>query len=205
MAAATQAAILCMTLYLVRHGRAMAGVEELDPGLDPVGRNQAEHAALALVKSGATRIVCSPLRRARETAQPIEKALGLVAEIRDEISEVFDPSMTPEERRSMLIPFLSGLWSRQPRHLQEFRDRVVSSLVSLGSANTVVVSHFVAISAAIGASTDDDRISPCALANASITTLEVHDGRLVLRRPGEVAHLSRDEITASHAALPGNR
>lgn len=194
-----------MTLYLVRHGRAMAGVEELDPGLDAVGKNQAEHAALALARSGVSRIICSPLRRALETAKPIEKALGLTAEIRDEISEVFDPTMTPDERRAMLIPFLSGLWSQQPRHLRDFRDRVVSTLVSLGSDDTVVVSHFVAISAAIGASTEDDRISPCALANASITTLEVRGGRLVLRRPGEVAHLCRDEITASHAAIPGYR
>lgn len=193
-----------MTLYLVRHGRAAAGVEDLDPGLDAVGTSQAEHAARALAKSKATRLVCSPLRRARETAAPISRELGLELEIREEIAEVFDPEMSPVQRRDMLIPFLSGVWSEQPLRLREFRERVIRFLISLGDGNTVVVSHFVAISAAIGASTDDDRVSPCALANASITTLVVRDGKLVLRRPGEVAHLSQGEITASHAAIPGH-
>jgi broad specificity phosphatase PhoE len=192
-----------MTLYLVRHGRAFAGIEELDPGLDDVGLSQAEHVAAALTKSGAKRLVCSPLRRARETAAPIASALGLTLEIRDEITEVFDPSMTPNARSAMLGVFLSGLWSAQSPRLKEWRERVLHTLVELGNEKTVVVSHFVAISAAIGESTQDDRVSPCALANASITTMEIVNGRLSLRRPGEVAHLSRDEITARRSVIPG--
>ena len=105
----------------------------------------------------------------------------------------------------MLAPFLSGRWSEQTPALRAWRDRVLQTLVDLGSSHTIVVSHFVAISAAIGASTEDDRISPCALANASITTMEVVGGKLTLRRPGEVAHLPPDEITATHAAIPGRR
>ncbi|HVW30109.1 MAG TPA: histidine phosphatase family protein [Polyangiaceae bacterium] len=190
-----------MTIYLVRHGRAEAGVEHPDPGLDDVGKSQAERAALALKRTGATRLICSPLRRARETAAPIAEALGVTPEIRDEVSEVFDPSLEVGARRDMLIPLLSGRWSEQPEPLRKWRDRVLGALVAIGSDRAVVVSHFVAISAAIGASTEDDRVSPCALANASITTMEVVAGKLHLRRPGEVSHLSRDEITATHAAI----
>jgi len=192
-----------MTLFLVRHGRAAAGVEALDPGLDEVGRSQAKHAAEALRKSGAKRLVCSPLARARETAAPIAEALGVDVEIRDEIAEVFDPSMSTEARGMALAPLLSGRWSQQSAALRDFRSRVLGFLLGLGEEDVVVVSHFVAISVAIGASTGDDRVSPCALANASITTLEGSDGKLVLRRSGEVAHLPKDEITARHAALPG--
>jgi broad specificity phosphatase PhoE len=190
-----------MTLYLVRHGRAEAGIEQLDPGLDEVGASQAERAAGALVSVGARRLICSPLRRARETAAPIASMLGLTPEIREEVAEVFDPAMGVGARRDMLVPLLSGKWSEQPAALVAWRERVLSALIDLGTENTVVVSHFVAISAAIGASTEDDRVSPCALANASITTMVVTDGKLVLRRPGEVSHLSPDEITATHAAL----
>jgi broad specificity phosphatase PhoE len=190
-----------MTIYLVRHGRAEAGVEHLDPGLDDVGKSQAERAAEALKKTRAERLICSPLRRAKETAAPIAKALGVEPEIRDEVSEVFDPSLEVGARRDMLIPLLSGRWSEQIEPLKRWRDRVLGALVALGDDKVVVVSHFVAISAAIGASTEDDRVSPCALANASITTMEVVDGKLHLRRPGEVSHLSRDEITATHAAI----
>jgi broad specificity phosphatase PhoE len=194
-----------MTLYLVRHGKAFAGVEHLDPGLDAVGASQAKHAAVALQGRGATRLISSPLRRARETAAPIAEALGLTVEIRDEIAEVFDPSMSADARGAMLGPFLSGAWSRQSPILQAWRERVLGTLVELAQDKTIVVSHFVAISAAIGASTEDDRVSPCALANASITTLEVSEGKLVLRRPGEVAHLPNDEITATNSVLPGRR
>jgi len=194
-----------MTLYLVRHGRAIAGVEHLDPGLDEVGKSQAAHVAEALKRFGATRLVCSPLIRARETARPIADLLGLQVEIRQEISEVFDPSMRIEARGALLMPLLSGQWSQQSAELRAWRDRLLGTLVELGTDKTIVVSHFVAISAAIGASTEDDRVSPCALANASITTLEVHGGKLHLRRAGEVAHLDRDEITATHAVIPGKR
>ncbi len=190
-----------MTIYLVRHGRAVAGVEHPDPGLDDVGRSQAARAATALKKVSVARLVCSPLRRARETAAPIAEALHLTPEIRDEVAEVFDPAMGVLARRDMLIPLLSGRWSEQPPELRKWRDRVLGALVAIGRENAIVVSHFVAISVAIGASTDDDRVSPCALANASITTMEVVNGKLDLRRPGEVSHLSRDEITASHAAI----
>jgi broad specificity phosphatase PhoE len=194
-----------MTLYLVRHGRAIAGVEHLDPGLDEVGKSQASHVAEALKRLPATRLVCSPLLRARETARPIADALGLEVEIRPEISEVFDPSMRIEARGALLMPLLSGQWSHQAEELRTWRDRLLKALVELGGDKAIVVSHFVAISAAIGASTEDDRVSPCALANASITTLEVHGGKLHLRRAGEVAHLDRDEITATHAVIPGKR
>jgi broad specificity phosphatase PhoE len=63
-------------LVVVRHGRTTANATGLllgraDPPLDEVGVAQA--AALASVVAGARRVVCSPLRRARETAA----ALGL--------------------------------------------------------------------------------------------------------------------------------
>jgi broad specificity phosphatase PhoE len=192
-----------MTLYLVRHGRAAAGAEHLDPGLDPVGRSQAVHVAEALRGVGAMRLVCSPLLRTRETAAPIAELLKLAPELRAEVAEVFLPSSSTEARQAMLGPFLSGRWSEQPEGLRQWRDRLLRALTELGDTPTVVVSHFVAISAAIGASTEDDRISPCALANASITTMTVAGGRLVLRRPGEVKHLPPDEITATHAPRPG--
>ena len=64
-------------LIVVRHGRTEANASGLlvgrrvDPPLDDLGRRQA--ASLASVVAGATRVVCSPLLRTRETAD----ALGL--------------------------------------------------------------------------------------------------------------------------------
>ena len=59
-------------ITLVRHGQAAAGWgDDLDPGLSPVGRSQAEATADALASIGPQPIVCSPLRRCRETSAPL--------------------------------------------------------------------------------------------------------------------------------------
>jgi broad specificity phosphatase PhoE len=133
-------------------------------------------------------LICSPLRRTRETAAPIARALALPIESREEVSEVFDAALDTAARRAMLGPFLGGRWSEQTAELLAWRSRVLQTLLDLGPAQTIVVSHFVAISAAIGAATNDDRVSH-AVPNASITTLDVVDGRLVLLREGDASHL----------------
>lgn len=65
-----------MTIYVVRHGRTEANASGLllghaDPGLDELGRRQAE--ALAQVIPAGARVVSSPLRRCRETAQAVAR------------------------------------------------------------------------------------------------------------------------------------
>lgn len=194
-------------LYLVRHGRAAAGVEDLDPGLDELGHTQAHAAAQALLSVGARRLVVSPLRRTRETADPIAAALALSPEIRNEVAEVFDPTLAIPDRRAMLGPLLSGRWSEQNDDLRRFRDQVLSALQSFAQTNepTVVVSHFVAISVAIGAALGDDRVTPAAVPNASITRLELRGGSLTLIEAGGVAHLSGDQVTHAHTARSGLR
>lgn len=77
-----------MTLIVVRHGRTDANAaglllgRRLDPGLDPLGVRQA--AALAAAVGSATRVVCSPLRRAQETAS----AFGLAVTIDERWIEI---------------------------------------------------------------------------------------------------------------------
>lgn len=193
-----------MTLYLVRHGRAVAGVEDLDPGLDPLGHKQAFLAAQALRETGATRIVVSPLRRTRETAEPIATALGLEPEIRDEVSEVFDPRMEKAERRNLLGPLLGGMWSAQTETLRVWRRRVIETLLSFAEHRVIVVSHFVAISAAIGEATGVDRVTPGPLANASISRFEIESNRLVLVTANDVSHLADEDVTL-HAPIAGRR
>lgn len=190
-----------MKVYLVRHGKAARGVEDLDPGLDDTGRAQAAAAAERLSGLGAQRLVVSPLRRTRETADPIATALGLRPEIRTEVAEVFDPSLPTDERKQMLGPLLGGSWSEQGETLKSWRARVIQTLLGLDSV-TVVVSHFVAISAAIGEAIDDDRVAPGPLPNASITEMEIGSATITLVRT-HVDHLGDDLITMSHTALAG--
>ena len=67
----------------------------------------------------------------------------------------------------------------------------------------MVVSHYIAICAAIGAATDDDRVVPVKLANASITTLEAGADGLSLTAAGAIDHLAPEQVTGLATALPG--
>ena len=198
-----------MTIYLIRHGLALAGVDDLDPGLAPLGREQAAATARALSGINAGRLIVSPLRRTRETAVPIAAALQLEPEIREEVAEVFDPSWPVDERRAMIGPFMAGVWADQPERLKAWRRRVVDTLLEAGLAaaaenrDLVVVSHYIAIGVAIGEATGDDRVVPAPMANCSITRLTAGHGGLTLIEAVSAAHLGADQVTGIGAAQAG--
>jgi len=73
-------------MILLRHGQSEFNVlfsaTRQDPGihdpkLTPLGHQQAEAAATALIQEGITRILASPYTRALQTAAPIARALGV--------------------------------------------------------------------------------------------------------------------------------
>ena len=198
-----------MTLYLVRHGLAAAGLDDLDPGLAPLGHEQAAITAraLALLSPAPARLVVSPLRRTRETAEPIAEAFALDPEIREEVAEVFDPSVPPEERKAIIGPFMDGVWSEQDETLRAWRRRVVATLTALGEGDgggdVIVVSHYIAICVAIGEALGDDRVVPVKLGNCSVTALDVRAGKLALVSAGSTDHLAEAQITGVASALPG--
>ena len=72
-------------ILLVRHGetaanRARLALGRADPPLTDRGREQAAALAARLAGSGATRVLSSPLARARATAEAIAGALGVAVE-----------------------------------------------------------------------------------------------------------------------------
>ena len=135
-----------MALYVIRHGRTEANAAgllqgRLDPPLDDVGRSQA--AALVGALPTLDRLVCSPLRRARETAsvfgmEPhvderwIEVAYGVfegtpVADVPKDVWQqwIDDPAFAPEGGES-----LRSLESRIGRAcaalVEESRDKEIA-------------------------------------------------------------------------------
>ena len=198
-----------MTIYLIRHGKAAAGAEDLDPGLDEAGQQQATYVKHAFAGRPVGRLVVSPMRRCRETMAPLASALTMAPEVRDEVSEVFDPAMPSEERRTMIGPFMQGAWADQAPDLRAWRERCLDTILDLSLAasaarhDLVIVSHYIAICAAIGDATDDDRVVPVPLANASVTSFEVVNGSLQLLAAGDTAHLPGGLVTGIHTALMG--
>ncbi|MEE1729963.1 bifunctional RNase H/acid phosphatase [Streptomyces sp. BE282] len=83
------------TFILLRHGETLLTPEKrfsgsggTDPELSAVGRDQAARAALHFAALGTVQdIVCSPLRRCRETAAAVADRLGLDVRIEDGLRE----------------------------------------------------------------------------------------------------------------------
>ena len=182
-----------MTLVrLVRHGRAAAGWDvDPDPGLDDLGRTQADSAAAFLATGERVAIASSPLRRCRETAAPLAARWSSKVVIEPGVTEIPSPEgYDIASRVDWLRAAMAGEWSALGPRYTSFRDSVIDTVVSLAhrhDGGCVVFSHFIAINAVIGAAVGDDRLVIRSLDNASITTVDVVGTRLVLVEGGREA------------------
>jgi len=173
-------------IYLVRHGRASSSWGlEMDPGLDDLGRSQAQAAARKLAPLGPLPIISSPRTRARETAMPLAKIWHIEPVIKERVGEIRFPSETPADRIRWLKEVMVDQWPNLDRDLQHWRREVIEALLSIAT-DTVVFTHFIAINAAVGHATEDDRVISFSPDNASITILETKGNELCLvERGGE--------------------
>jgi 2,3-bisphosphoglycerate-dependent phosphoglycerate mutase len=78
------------SLFLIRHGEPHEGhtTHPHDPPLTVLGRSQAVRVGRRLAYERIDRIVCSPQLRARNTAAPLARRLGLPVQILDGLAEV---------------------------------------------------------------------------------------------------------------------
>ena len=74
-----------MELIIVRHGKTDSGV---DPGLARLGHEQAGIVAQRVANEPVTAAYCSPMRRAKETADPYLQRSGLPLTLLDGLAEV---------------------------------------------------------------------------------------------------------------------
>ena len=164
-------------LYLVRHGKAAASWENaLDPGLDDLGRRQAETMAAGLTMKSPLPIVTSPLRRTRETAAAIERRWGVEAQVDPRVAEIPSHATTAQHRGEWLRNILQSRWTDLDESLGRWRSQVLSTLAEF-TQDTVVVSHFVAINVAVGHALEDVRVTCFRPENCSCTVLDIHDGQ----------------------------
>lgn len=179
-------------LYLIRHGKPAAtwGDADEDPGLDETGRGQAEAARDTLLglADPPKLVVSSPLRRCRETAEPLARALGLNPEIDPLVGEIPTPAALAHEARSAwLQQAFQGKWRDIDGDLdyEAWRAGVVRSLVSRG--DTAVFSHFVAINAVVTLLSGMAEVLAFRPDHASITVLETDGDALRLIERGREA------------------
>jgi broad specificity phosphatase PhoE len=181
------------TVRLVRHGRATGGWDaDPDPGLDDVGRAQADALADALAPLGAgapPMLVTSPMRRCRETAAVLAARWAVDPVVEPLVTEIPSPDGVPfGQRVPWLREAMTGTWRELGPRYSAYRDAVAAYVAGLRE-HTVVVSHFIAINAVIGACTGDDRLVIRSLDNTSVTVVEVTgaDGGMTLVSGGREA------------------
>ena len=163
-----------MELVLVRHAepvRTPAGsvTGPADPGLTPLGLEQAERLAAWLASEPIDVVLSSPMRRARETAEPIAAALRVDVEIVDGLIEYDSTSadyIPTEELQATNDPrwlaMVEGRWEElgaDPAHV--FKARVaqcVNEIVDRFPGRRVVaVCHGGVVNCALASILDIDR------------------------------------------------
>jgi broad specificity phosphatase PhoE len=187
-------------LIVLRHGRTEANASGLllgrnDPPLDELGRRQA--ATLASLVAGASRVVCSPLERTRETAA----ALGLPVEVDERWIEL-DYGDLDGRPLADIPPDLWARWTSDihfapdgGESLAALGERVRSACADLveeaSERDVVVVTHVSPVKAAVAwaLGVSDDVSWRMYVAPASVTRIAVGGPRKSLQSFNVTTHL----------------
>ena len=172
-----------------------------DPELAALGHDQAERVVGALAEQGVTALYSSPALRARESARPLERALGMTTTIEPGVAEfdTSDSSYVPiEELKAAGDPRYDALvrgdlYSAGVDPVA-FRARVVEAIERIAAAHpggrVAVFSHAGAINAAAGALLGQQRTIWFAPAYCSLTRLAyARDGRRGVVSLNETGHV----------------
>ena len=168
------------TIVLVRHGRAEAGFgSHRDPGLDDVGRAQAEATAeeLAARFEEPVPIYSSPLKRAQETAAALARRWGSEVTLEPRVAEIPSPTEDLRERARWLQGVMGGKWTDFPPKLLQWREELIDCVLEF-ETDAVVFCHFIAINVVVGAATGAEELIVFRPDNASVTDVQTSEGKL---------------------------
>jgi|SRR6185437_426115 len=179
-------------IRIVRHGRAAAGFgEDMDPGLDALGRSQAEAVGEQLRTIDRSLILSSPLKRAQETAAPLARHWSRTPSILHAVAEIPSPrGMSLEGRVVWLRQLMAGSWRDVPPELAQWREACIAAVAGL-KEDAVIFSHYVAINVLMGAAVSDDKVVVFSPANCSVTVFDNAGGKLMLIDKGSEASLTK--------------
>lgn len=154
-------------IFLVRSARTALSAAgrltgRLDPSLDGVGADQARDAAIEIASAGVAEVLSSPLRRARETADAIGRAVGARPRILEELVDVDAGAWTglTMEEASVASPEEFDAFFRMPQaaeipgggRMWETQRRLLATLEGIGGAargDVVAITHELPIRLAL--------------------------------------------------------
>jgi broad specificity phosphatase PhoE len=160
-------------MFLLRHGQSFfnlhfnatrvdPGIE--DPGLTPLGIEQAAAAAARLADTPLTRIIISPYTRALQTAQPVlgvhKVPVTIMHEVREQAAYVCDVGTAPDVLAARFphhdFAHLPPRWWPDSETSEETGERASAFRAVMSaradSATTLLVSHWAFILALTGVS-----------------------------------------------------
>ncbi|MGQ0805720.1 MAG: histidine phosphatase family protein [Actinomycetota bacterium] len=197
-----------MDLLLIRHAEPVriapgeGGGGPVDPDLTARGRDEAERLAAWLATEDIDAVISSPLRRARQTAGPVARALGLDVEVDSDVIE-YDANADhyipaeelKRERDARWQAMLDGRWEDFGGEApDQFRGRIVPCLDGIirrfPGGRVVVVCHGGVINVYVGALLGLDRLLWFEPGYTSITRVAAaRSGQRSLVTLNETAHL----------------
>lgn len=134
-----------MELLLIRHALPVRREIEsgaADPGLSEAGHAQALHLAEYLSSESVAAVYASPMRRARQTAEPLATQQGRDIVLVDDLAEWDRNSneyVPVEELKAANDPrwqaMLRGEWNTHEESTDQFRGRVVGAIEGLIDAH----------------------------------------------------------------------
>jgi probable phosphoglycerate mutase len=126
-----------MDLLLIRHGRPEridGGGGPADPGLTELGHRQSKAMADWLAAESLDAIYVSPMARARQTAAPLEAAVGMAATVEPDVVEFdadADHYLPTEEAKADAQVWRDFLALHRDRDLSDFGATVNTALESI--------------------------------------------------------------------------
>lgn len=200
-----------MLLYLVRHGQSEANVVTYDwpdPNLTPLGHEQAAELGRRFEGEGIDLIIASPMKRAVQTALPIQRQTGAPLEIWQYLGEFRSleiakllgrqalQEMAPQASLPGDYPEVPWDWGRETLESTNERARKIVTDLRTRFAHTdqkiVMVSHGAFINfmlmALIGPAFD--RVFAVEQHNCCINKIVIQPDRVRVHSINEVAHLT---------------
>jgi len=136
-----------MRLWQARHGESTANIEgvhagqRIDAELSDKGMEQAKTLSKKAEDLPIERIVSSPLKRAKQTADVIGKKLGINVEIDDRLTEYDMGEASGKSIYEVIPEFKTG--NKLSEDPKKFKSRVINTLQDLSDSdkNTLIIIH----------------------------------------------------------------
>ena len=179
---------LPIEIYLIRHGEAESSWDkDKDPSLSIKGIEQASKLSEdleSLLDPKAYNIVSSPLRRAKETAEPYRAKKNYTLEINDTFSEIPSPGINLSQRKEWLKKIFVSSVSNLDKPQKVWQERIFKS-ISLINKPTLIFSHFMVINTIVSKLKKSKNLVVFSPDNCSITKLIKRNEKLELMNLGK--------------------